>query len=185
MVKLLSLPLVSQETDYTCGTAAVKSVLQNLGKHFPESVLAERLGSNPKYGTAYNRIVSFFENLQIETEAKEGMTIECLEKSIDNGFPVIVCFQAWGIPEQYEEGWDEGHYSVVAGYDADNFYFMDPSTNDKYAFIPKEEFLRRWHDLDIDTKNYSMLRKFGITIQYPAEFRCKYEVLAEQFAKLD
>src|SRR5205823_4615259 len=43
--------------------------------------------------------------------------------------------------------WDDGHWVVAVGYDKNNLYFMDPSTAGRYTYIPKAQFLERWHDI--------------------------------------
>ena len=37
---------------------------------------------------------------------------------------------------------------VLIGYDDENLYFMDPSTGRHYAYIPRGEFVDRWHDVE-------------------------------------
>lgn len=41
----------------------------------------------------------------------------------------------------------DGHYNVLVGYDHENFFLMDPSTQGHYAYIPQSEFIDRWHDI--------------------------------------
>lgn len=78
-----------------------------------------------------------------------------LTSYISKGYPVIVDFQAWPDTPHYAPppgGWandtDDGHYNVVIGFDDERLFFMDPSTLGHYTYIPKEEFLVRWHDTD-------------------------------------
>lgn len=62
--------------------------------------------------------------------------------------PVIVALQAWSdTAVDWSTEWSHGHYSVAVGYDQDNFYFMDPFLLGSYAFIPKAEFMNRWHQM--------------------------------------
>jgi hypothetical protein len=37
---------------------------------------------------------------------------------------------------------------VLVASDETYFYFMDPSTADAYTYIPRPEFLTRWHDFE-------------------------------------
>ncbi len=69
----------------------------------------------------------------------------------------LVCFaclpppavEAW--PDAYPVDWTndfiDGHYAVVIGYDPERLVLMDPSTLGHYTFIPKAEFVQRWHDV--------------------------------------
>jgi uncharacterized protein YvpB len=82
-----------------------------------------------------------------------GVDIVDLERAVDRGEPTIVAAQAWqSVPataslKPWETDWDDGHYLVVVGYDRANLYFMDPSTEDHYTYIPGDEFVQRWHDV--------------------------------------
>lgn len=110
---------------------------------------------------------------------KNGMTVPQLEASINAGNPILALTQAWTFlnaaeydVNAYENGWASGHYVVIVGYDEDNFYLMDPSTLGTYAFVPRAEFLKRWHDYDGALSNeYKRcpggveLRNFGLVIR--------------------
>ena len=77
------------------------------------------------------------------------MTIHNLEYYISCKQPIIIAFQAWADPGvDYKNDWDDGHYAVVIGYDKDYLYFEDPSLLGSIGYIPKAEFLDRWHDVD-------------------------------------
>jgi hypothetical protein len=69
-----------------------------------------------------------------------------LEKQVDMKQPPIVDLQAWRDSDNttWSTDWTDGHYNVLVGYDATHFFFMDPSTDDTYAYIAKSEFLDRF-----------------------------------------
>lgn len=81
------------------------------------------------------------------------VTVDDVELAVDRGEPAIVAVQAWQPValaknlKPWATDWDDGHYLVVIGYDAQNLYFMDPSTADHYTYIPRGEFADRWHDV--------------------------------------
>ena len=84
-----------------------------------------------------------------------GMTMAQLEEATRAGNPVLALTQAWTYDsdetynvDTYAGGWDSGHYVVVIGMDVDNVYLMDPYTMGHYAFVPRAEFEKRWHDYD-------------------------------------
>jgi predicted double-glycine peptidase len=157
---LLELPLVRQATDYTCGAACLMSVLAYFGKLTREDSLAQELGSCEESGTDYRMIIEYARREGLTAEALEGMTLETLERYIDEGKPVQCVIQAWSdSPEHYAADVDDGHWVIAVGYDADRFYFMDPSTLGHYTYIPRPEFEERWHDMDEQGK---MLEHFGI-----------------------
>lgn len=159
---LIHVPLVRQSTDYTCGAAAVQSVLAYYGDDIREDNLAKSLSSQSETGTDYQHIVDFAKSKGYDVAVYKEMTIEQLQKLISTGKPVICLIQAWSDkPENYSEDWDDGHYVVAAGYDDDRIYLMDPSTLGNYTYIPTQEFLKRWHDVD---QRGVKLVHFGIVI---------------------
>lgn len=148
---LLRLPMIRQATDYTCGVAALQSVLAFFGDDFDERELMSALGPDPEFGTDYRRIASLAQSLGYEVQARTGMGLVDLEALLHGGRPVIVALQAWiEVPAQtdWPATWDSGHYAVAIGYDERHVYFMDPAVSGNYVFIPRAEFLLRWHDLD-------------------------------------
>ncbi len=185
---ILRVPLVRQSTSYTCGIACVQSILRYGGYDFDvrEDILAEELSADGEKGTEYRKIVEYLNSVRYSTEnATEGvqvfsavprtnMSLEQLTDCIDQGKPVIICLQAWAdsaVPGDvqtvdYSDIWEEGHYVIAVGYNERNIFFMDPSTAETYAFIPKDEMLSRWHDRD----DNSDLLNFGIIVSLTPDY---------------
>lgn len=158
--------MTRQATNYTCGVAALQSVLMFYGDEFLESDLAKLLKANPQEGTAYAEMKRFSESKGYNVQVYKDMKVSDLKKLLDAGKPVICLIQAW--PERkvnYKTDWDDGHYVVAIGYDDGNVYFMDPSTLGNYTYIPTDEFLVRWHDTDSKVK----LNHFGMVVQKKAK----------------
>ncbi|MFP5213563.1 MAG: C39 family peptidase [Acidobacteriota bacterium] len=166
----LQLPLVRQSTDYSCGVAALQSVLYYYGEEIREDRLAKALGTTSQDGTDYRKIISFsnkvFQNpdrRNLQMSKQTDMTIEDLKLLVDAKKPTIVLIQAWANPGvDWANDWEDGHYVVVVGYDDSNIYFVDPSTLGHYTYIPIPEFRDRWHDLDPSTGE--KLVHFGLVI---------------------
>lgn len=80
----------------------------------------------------------------------KNVSLSMIEAAIDRGEPPIVDFQAWRTSDRtpWHSDWADGHFNVVVGYDSKNLFFMDPSTNHRYAYVPKIEFIERWHDVE-------------------------------------
>ena len=80
------------------------------------------------------------------------MTLAQLQAALRTGKLVILELQAWRDPKSRHESWintwDEGHYVVLVGMDNQYAYFMDPSTPDAYTYVPQQELLSRWHDIN-------------------------------------
>jgi predicted double-glycine peptidase len=157
----IRVPLTRQSRDYTCGVAALQSVLYYYGEEFREDELVQKLQPTPEKGTKYTRMVSFAKSLNFHVEIFTGMTLTELQKWIDEKKPVIVAIQAWAEkPVNYVRDWDDGHYVVAIGYDQHNLYFMDPSILGHYAYLPTSEFINRWHD----RSEQIVLNQFGMII---------------------
>lgn len=159
---LIRVPMTRQSTDYTCGVAALQSVLAYYGDEIREDHLAKLLGTNPKNGTDYRRFVEYAKSKGYKVAVYKDMTLEQLEALIRKGQPVICAIQAWSADAlNYNEDWKDGHYVIAIGYDKERIYFMDPSTLGHYTYIPIRQFLQRWHDED---QQVHKLIHFGIVI---------------------
>lgn len=160
----IPLPMTRQATDYTCGAAAVQSVLAYYGDTMLESDLGQILRTNPLYGTDHRPMINLLESKNIAIKAYEGMTIEQLQKSLDEGYPVICLIQAWEneVPADYTHFWGAGHYVVAMGYDSERVYFMDPWTLGNYTYLPTIEFVKRWHHKAFDGLK---LFQWGLVVQ--------------------
>jgi len=153
---LIKIPRILQSTNYTCGVAASLAILAYFGYDMTESELAVYLKPDPKVGTPPRRIVAYFKSEGFDVFDRQDMTLADLTQEIDNGRPTLVVMQAWASGEKvdWKNSWDSGHYVVAIGYDAKNIYFMDPYTIGQFTFIPRQEFLLRWHDQETPTKRY-------------------------------
>jgi predicted double-glycine peptidase len=134
VANLIPVPMTRQATDYTCGVAALQSILYYYGKEYREDQLAEKLRADSTRGTQYPKIVEFARSLGFRVDVQTHMTLEDLKKRIDERKPVIVLIQAWpDSPVDWSKDMKDGHYTIALGYDADHIYFMDPSTLGHYT----------------------------------------------------
>ena len=161
---MIHVPMTRQATSYTCGAAVLASVLHWIDPNldFTEDQLARDLKSNPVDGTTIRSIENFAKIRNLRVNWRDGWTLKDLETSVAKGVPVIVLIQAYSdYPNvDYKNDWDDGHYVVVNGMDRDNVYMMDPSSRGTYTYIPRREFLDRWHDVDVEIRH----ARFGMTI---------------------
>ena len=163
-----SVPDVRQSTGYTCGAAALQAVLSYWGTSEREDRLAARLRSTPDAGTHPLDIVRVAREFGLTAELREGLALSDLESALAAGTTVIVDLQAWrgrtDIP--WTETWDDGHYMVLLGADAEHLYFEDPSLLGARGVIPRPEFVDRWHDyegeppLDASDRTYVHMAMF-------------------------
>ncbi len=151
-------PLVRQKESYSCGDVAALALLRYWAPAnydgVPESALYDPLHTTVEDGTDPTPIVNYFVTVRgLSAELRLHLRVEDLTNAVDRREPPIVDFQAWKDEprapreEEWAADWDDGHYAVLVGYDASELYFMDPSTSDHYAYVPRGEFPARWHDV--------------------------------------
>lgn len=152
---LLAVPDTRQSTNYSCGAAALQAVLAYYGREVREDRLMRELGSDAEQGTSPGAIVRVARSYGLLADLRQSMQIEDLQQLVRDGFPTIVCAQAWREGSQsWSEDWDDGHYLVVIGVDEERVYFEDPSLLGSRGQILRAEFLSRWHDVEGDGTRY-------------------------------
>jgi predicted double-glycine peptidase len=167
----LHVPVVRQRRGFSCGPAAVLSLLRHYRPETYASVEEEALygplETSEARGTEPEPMVRLFAQQGIDasyrhTDVTEGE----LERAVDAGMPPIVDLQAWRDGDTpWLETWDAGHYVILVGYDAERLFFADPSTMtpDGYDYMPRGELEERWHDLAGEAD--AQLRRMAIFVQ--------------------
>ena len=148
-VNALLLPLVTQETGYSCGVASLLSVLNYWGI-FPgsESDLYKELGTTPE-GTDGDKIIEFAKARGLAAREDKNLSLSDLQKALAVGETAILSIQAWSELEgqiDWKKATAEGHYVVLVGVDGHFLYAMDPMIEGTYGYLPLGEFDDRWHD---------------------------------------
>lgn len=152
----LPIPIVRQETDYSCGAASSAAVLKYWGLFSGEETdLHSDLETHPKEGTAPSSIVTVLESYGLQVDYQENFTVSKLRRALKAGKTIILDLQAWRTDEKtaWADLWEDGHYVVAVAIDSKRLYVMDPSTENYYAYLPLSELMDRWHDYEsIDGK---------------------------------
>lgn len=127
-----------QTTDYTCGPAAVMSLLRWYGKlpasdmtPTTEMRIAAEMGTgsmnSPRPGTNQKQIVDWLNANGFYATAGENGSLEMIRANLKQGIPVLVEWIDWG-----------GHWVVATGYyadsespskGADTIFFADPAVH--------------------------------------------------------
>jgi predicted double-glycine peptidase len=145
---VLDVPAWRQETPYSCGAAALASVLCYFDQGgFDESELAAELGTNPDDGTPPDAILRVAQARGLEADGKGGLTLGDLAAALDAGCPVLCPIQAYGTDAEAKQ-LQTGHWVVVIGYDEDNLYLQDPVAG--LVGLAPGDFDRAWYDQDAD-----------------------------------
>lgn len=129
-----------QQKPYTCGPVSLLNVLQLQGDFSrTEDELANLCEAKPEIGTSNENMLRVAKEIGLHVvETKQDATIEDLERNIDQGLSVIVCY--------YHVYAGAGHYGLITEYDDKAFYFRDCS----YGFIRiwKDDLKKFWYNQD-------------------------------------
>ncbi len=145
--KKLSVPIYTQQTNYTCGPACARMVLKYLGYTYSESELSKASGATSSNGaivwrlrqTINDRISSG--NGYVEKYIGSSGFSDNLIYSIDNNRPVI-CHTMAHVLDYYNNNTAfRGHYVVASGYR----YGMSGSTSDSTAYIIDPNYDSRYN----------------------------------------
>lgn len=151
--RALSLPLVRQQTGYSCGAAALLSVLK-YWRVFDggEKALYGVLDTTPADGTDPQKLASGAKSFGLKAQWRENLELADLRAALELGDTPILDIEAWpdagAAKVSWRDDWDDGHYVALIGMDDGYAYFMDPSSDGKYAYIPLAELADRWHDVE-------------------------------------
>jgi len=152
--KLIEFPEFRQVYAYDCGASAVLCILAFFGIDEREENLLDSLDVSEDDGTSAENIEKVLKKeYGIKTKQLTGLTIDSLKKLLDKDKPVLMLIQAWPDKEKKDEDdwieeWNEGHYVIAVGYTDKEIIFEDPSSVVR-AYIPFEEFDKRWHDSNV------------------------------------
>lgn len=138
-------PESPQETNYTCGPAALRGALAAFGLGAEEDELAAAAGTSASGGTSAEGLAQAAEQQGLEVEVLEGMTLGELTDCLARGCVALACIQAG----EEEAGYDSSHWVVPCRVGDGEVECMDPSVEGARSVCSEEEFLARWHCVDM------------------------------------
>ncbi len=159
--QFVEVPLIRQGTTYSCGIAAMHSLLRwaSYDWDINDEYLMEDCGTTRENGTTYQSILAYIQKTgELEVTWQEEMTAEELKKVINNGGVVMMPLQAWEYKEtspdewvsfdaeDYRDYWASGHWVIACGYNDSGVLFMDPGTAGCYTAMTWADMEIRWHD---------------------------------------
>ena len=155
------IPLIRQGTTYTCGIAALHSILRwaSYDLDINDETLMEACGTTVENGTAWGHIIEYMLGTHLlDAEWRLNMTCEELRQILDAEGVVMMPIQAWEYKEiasnewvsfdaeDYRDYWMGGHWVIACGYNENNVLFMDPATAGCYTAMTWDALEIRWHD---------------------------------------
>lgn len=160
---LLSLPIISQNKNYTCGVSVIRSIIEyNEDVEYSENEIAKIVKADPKFGTKESDIIRFFKKENYEVFYKQNLNIEDVLELLDQKQPIITCIQAWSGKKNvdYSKEIDAGHYVIMVGHIANKYIiFMDPALSKHYGYLTVKDFEQRWHGDPSDKLN-----RYGLVV---------------------
>ncbi|MCX6280038.1 MAG: C39 family peptidase [Bacteroidetes bacterium] len=145
---LLDVKSYQQTTEYTCGPAAVLSLLNYLGKTGDEMTIAKEMGTSTSTGTNPDQMTAWLNNHGFIASWHEEGTLEMLRENLNKKIPTLIEWSDWG-----------GHWALVVGYDTRNtetlvddvIIFADPydrhdDFKDGLTWFNAQRFYYMWYD---------------------------------------
>lgn len=147
-------PVRRQTENWTCGPAALQSVLAYLGVGpDDERALADLLGASPETGTSPQQMMAALDALGIDHEARHGMTMDDVAAAAMQGMPILATVTMHG----------GGHWVVLIA----PARIMDPSRG--LVDIDADELDRTWYDENYSGQSFD---HFGIIVRGAADAFC-------------
>lgn len=150
MEHLIKIPLCRQATSYTCGPAALQSILGYYNVEYSEEFLSKELHCISPTGTDFRWILKFCNSNQFQASFYEHADLSTVIHYIKQDIPVLLLIQCWAdsLKQTFSYSTDNhenSHYVVACGFTNDCLLFMDPSTLGHYTYLPRVELKKRWH----------------------------------------
>ena len=152
---MINIPYHKQKTEWTCGPASMRMVLDSLGIKKSEKELIKLLDTNEIQGTLHKSFPELAEKFNLNyIVGRKNSTLEQLDNLQEQDYRIIV---SYFIPED-----NFHHYAVLKEVDPKKIHLLDPwfGENTEYSI---DNFNRNWHDLlekyDKDKKWFFGIKK--------------------------
>ena len=145
---LLPIRSYQQTTEYTCGPAAVITLLRYYGKDGDEMTIAREMGTSTTTGTTPDQMTTWLNSHGFTATWNEHGSLELLRESLAKQTPTLVEWSDWG-----------GHWVLAIGYDTRNtedlmddvIIFADPYDRhddhvDGVTWFNAQRFYYMWYD---------------------------------------
>jgi ABC-type bacteriocin/lantibiotic exporter with double-glycine peptidase domain len=148
-MKTIVFPELRQVFCFDGGACSLASVLAYYGVAVREDEIMQLARTSKGGGTTPAGIVHVLRYFGLEPIAG-CLSVDALHTALDRCEPVILALQVYrsDTSRSYNACWNDGHYVVAIGYDAQRVYVEDPSSY-KRTWLTFEELSDRWHDTGV------------------------------------
>ena len=125
---LILLKHYKQHTDYSCGLACLRMLLERFGQNYKESFLRE-LADTDKDGTEVSDLKRILRMLGFRGYSRYSVSLKQLIQKLNRNIPIMVGFGE--------------HWQIIIGYDGKYILIADPNYN-RPIRMNKKRFLKLW-----------------------------------------
>lgn len=122
----MNVPHYYQETEWTCGPAVMRMILESLGSKKTEKQLIKLMKANKVVGTRNRAFSKIAERYKLNYAVMRNATIDDLKYYYKHGFKIVVCY--------YVKKWNFFHFAVVEKMNRTHITFLDPYIGPEHEF---------------------------------------------------
>jgi ABC-type bacteriocin/lantibiotic exporter with double-glycine peptidase domain len=144
--KILPFPSYKQGFDWSCGTTAMNMILSYYGNDVYEKEIMDIAKITKADGAPIEGLKDVAKYFGLKYKESFNFSTDDLRKHVDNGWPTLIMIQAWHKIDNpdWDNEWDQGHYTAAIGYDKKRIIFADPLSI-KRVFLSDAALNSRWH----------------------------------------
>jgi predicted double-glycine peptidase len=132
----------AQETNYTCGNACFRMVLNHLGlEDVPEETLIMQMKTTEHSGTHYDFLIDIADKYNLDCISKENSSLEEIDNLTKNGWCVIIGYTL-----------DIPHAAVYLGNNGNHLFLNDPFLGEEQSHLIAKFVRAKWY---FDTELYN------------------------------
>lgn len=136
----------TQETEWSCGPAALKILLSHYGHNVSEDQLIELSGTTPAAGATHAGLINAAHKLGYHVMATDNAAEGLLPTLIKSGAPVLIDFQGAS---------GGGHYVAAIGMDSERVHIEDPRRHGgNHYTLDWNLFNARWYNVTYGDKKF-------------------------------